>query len=223
MIIPQIKKAFSKQNYDALEVKKALELAYLAYELDTREIGIKLASSLGIEGFITQDEVAPYRIRIAITGTNAWQDWKVNLNFLPNNQGYHQGFWTGYLSIRKKIWNALGCEWGTTKFLEQAKAIKYPITVSGHSLGGAIAQRASIDLAGRGLDVTLITFGQPKTTRKLEDRALSKCKSYHRFYHPLDIVAHVPFTYRHSNKGNPVWFCGNPHDYRDLDILRDYI
>jgi hypothetical protein len=39
----------------------------------------------------------------------------------------------------------------------------YTLTVTGHSLGGALASLASASLVGVGMNITTYTFGQPRT------------------------------------------------------------
>lgn len=108
---------------------------------------------------------------VFFAGTQSWTDWvRVNgdvaLTDVPANWGIpgkpkvHRGFLRGYLAIRAKLWNLL------QDFILRTAGAKR-IIVCGHSLGGALATLAALDIATR-LDpedakkVACVTFGAPQ-------------------------------------------------------------
>jgi predicted lipase len=90
--------------------------------------------------------------------------------------------------------------------------------VTGHSLGGALAVFAAVDIkaniktAGK---VTLYTYGQPRVGNEVfSDFIFSLLdKSYVRVTHYDDTVAHVPpriSGFKHA--GNELWFVNKEMD-----------
>jgi triacylglycerol lipase len=66
----------------------------------------------------------------------------------------HAGFWTSWKNSRDTVLSAV------TEARE--KYPDYEVTLIGHSLGGAVAALASLEMYSRGLDPHVTTFGEPK-------------------------------------------------------------
>ena len=66
----------------------------------------------------------------------------------------HAGFWTSWKNSRDTVLSAV------THARE--KYPDYEVTLIGHSLGGAVAALAGLEMASRGLDPHITTFGEPK-------------------------------------------------------------
>ncbi|KAF5854751.1 hypothetical protein ETB97_012264, partial [Aspergillus alliaceus] len=121
----------------------------------------------------------------------------------------HQGFQDAYMSLGDDITSAL-----KTQLNRQPR---YSITVTGHSLGGAMAAIASASLAALGYEVTTYTFGEPRNGDAAFARYLSGLMSDHHYYrvtHFNDGVPQIPpaiLGYQHH--GPEYWeTSGNQND-----------
>jgi len=138
---------------------------------------------------------------LAFQGTANPKDWSVDLNALRRplpgfaKVGVHRGFWEGWQSlaaqIRVKV-DQLGVEAG-----------ELGLYITGHSLGGALAQLASAELE-RDTLAACYTFGSPRVAT-LNFDACVKCPHY-RVVNTWDLVPGVPLPmlwwgYRHSGDG----------------------
>jgi predicted lipase len=91
-----------------------------------------------------------------------------------------------------------------------------PIFVSGHSLGGALAAFAALDIRmNLGASVTLYTYGQPRVGNTAFSDLLFQelTNKYIRVTHYDDTVAHVPplvSYFKHA--GNEVWYKSKNYD-----------
>lgn len=109
----------------------------------------------------------------------------------------HLGFVTAYMSIQDRIHEAV----------EQFKPKR--LTITGHSLGGALATLAAIDFAltevGR-FDIELYTFGAPRVGNKQFQELYNKhIPKAFRFVNGLDIVPSVPRTWQgYHHIGNEI-------------------
>ncbi|MCJ1254372.1 hypothetical protein MMC24_002187 [Lignoscripta atroalba] len=108
----------------------------------------------------------------------------------------HQGFWKSWLEARKGILAALT--------VAVAQNPSYRIVVTGHSLGGAIAQLAVADIRNKGLvgaGAALYTYGSPRVGNKaLADYVTAQAGGNFRVTHTDDPVPRLPpivFGYRH--------------------------
>ena len=121
------------------DLRKALELSSLVW-------GNPMAGST------TTDTQVAYRDQdgerwIAFEATDSWRDLLTHLRVWPRKFGgvwCHAGFRKAYLSVRDILW-----AW--------VESSPHPIVWTGHSLGGALAQLACLDLGGRA-----VTTGAPR-------------------------------------------------------------
>jgi len=135
------------------------------------------------------------RIYLIFRGTDKSIDWMNNVQFrqqiYPYGDGntdvrFHQGFMTAYLAVRERLLEALSTFTGQE------------VVITGHSLGGALATIAALDLQynfGQANDLRFIvnTFGAPRVGN------LAQVESYNRrvphsqrFVYGWDVVTRVP-------------------------------
>lgn len=135
---------------------------------------------------------------VLLRGTVTGADWLSNFNVAldrgPMGLPVAAGFSRIYTSLGPQIAERVGNHSG-------------PIHVVGHSLGGALAQLAALDLAARGHGtVCLYTFGAPRVLHRagLNDAtALIGAGNIHRVCNPADPVPLVPiWPYAHAS-GQP--------------------
>ncbi len=122
---------------------------------------------------------------LAFRGTDNFQGWELNLDAirvpLASHPGVwvHAGFWKAWACMAAEIW--------------VAAKLNVPddlgLYVTGHSLGGAMAQIAAAELERDNL-AACYTFGSPRVAT-VEFDALVKCPHY-RIVHGWDLVPSVP-------------------------------
>lgn len=136
------------------------------------------------------------RIYIVFRGTDKNIDWITNLRFRQQIYPYgdtrdtrvrfHRGFMAAYFSVRDEL---------------QAKVREYPeasLIITGHSLGGAIATIAALDLQYNITQHThqpiqLYTFGAPRVgNRALVESFQRRVHQSYRFVNGWDLVTRVP-------------------------------
>ena len=148
---------------------------------------------------------------LAFRGTANFGDWKINLDAarmpLPGFAGVqvHSGFWGAFAASRADIRAAV----------DASVPSDLGLYITGHSLGGALAQIASAVLERDNL-AACYTFGSPRVATLGFDRQV-KCPHYRLINH-WDLVPGVPppapWGYQHS--GDPRLLTGP----RPLEALR---
>ena len=120
-----------------------------------------------------------------------------------------KGFTESYAALRGDILNHLDALGGKS----------HPVTVTGHSLGAAMAGVCAFDLKQQGFTVNPVyTFGQPRVGDSTFFNAFQQSfpsGSYFRVTHYKDIVPHLPFTimsYHHMS--TEVWYAEDNLSYR---------
>jgi Lipase (class 3) len=159
-------------------------------------------------------------IVLSFRGTNGLdlENWISNIKVLmrvyPNSPitgaEVHTGFFQAYDEIKDKVRLAVN-----TLFQAHPTAT---IFVTGHSLGGALATFAALDIKlniNPAAKVTLYTYGQPRCgNEKFSDLLFSKLDGkYIRVTHYDDTVAHIPpliSYFKHA--GNEVWYKSKTYD-----------
>jgi len=152
---------------------------------------------------------------VCFRGTQEKRDWLTDLDSsrveyekpegVNTKWMVHRGFWIAYALIAEKLLEAIR-EHGAHK----------PLLITGHSLGGALAAVAALDLAARSFASRLYTFGQPRVGDAYFVRALSNAAlGYHRFVNNNDIVPRLPpagmKSFRHAGRLNYFDHQGNLH------------
>ena len=132
---------------------------------------------------------------LAFRGTSQQKDWLTNLDAelvplqgAPASVRVHQGFLSAFQCCREEI----------TRAVDQHVPGGLGLYITGHSLGGALAQIASAALERDNL-AACYTFGSPRTGTRDFDRQV-KCPHY-RLVNRSDVVPGVP----------PPWFRGYRH------------
>jgi len=136
-------------------------------------------------------------VMIAFRGTSLLSilDWLEDLNFFQIERicpgcEIHEGFWYAYQSIRGQF----------LQYVTQARKA-FPtadVVITGHSLGGALAYLAAVDLSlTAGINVThSYTFGQPRVGNRIFADTWAQIfleqATFYRVTHGADPVPHVP-------------------------------
>jgi hypothetical protein len=128
---------------------------------------------------------------LAFEGSQDTQDVKIDFNFsklVPykhyNTAKVHSGFWTAYTSIRDEIYDLINSYRVNN------------IRVVGHSLGGALATLASLDLVEEfGIsNVKMISLGAPRIGNLEYSKLYSSLvNEYYRLTHARDPIVHLPY------------------------------
>lgn len=150
---------------------------------------------------------------ICFRGTAGLSDWKTNLRterkaislgFFGATGYVHSGFWSAWEDVKPEVIKYLK-EQRATNENEPASASNgqcHEILIGGHSLGGAIALIAGIELKREGYQVLgVFTFGQPKVFSeevvKMSDQSPSDFPDIQRFIFADDPVPSLPPGYFH--------------------------
>jgi hypothetical protein len=118
----------------------------------------------------------------------------------------HSGFWNAYTSIREEIHTLISSKDITSLF------------VTGHSLGGALATLASLDIIEERLlaNISMVSIGAPRVGNPEYASIYSSLmgsNSYFRLTHALDPIVHLPYLsldYKHIS--HEIYY---PHDNLD--------
>jgi len=173
------------------------------------EFGIKK----GVEWYLSYMDDTVY---ITFRGSDGTADWIDNLKFfkrpvksIKNNKKVvpyarvsdkikvHSGFIKQYKAVRKDILD-------NVRVKKRAGFKKFIIT--GHSLGGALATLASLDIQYNipDIDVVCLPFASPRVGNKHWKKSFNKrMKACYRFVYKNDIVCKVPMSilfYNHVGK-----------------------
>ncbi len=127
---------------------------------------------------------------LSFEGSQDIKDWLIDLEFIKlipykdhPSAKVHYGFWTAYSSIRDNVIN-------TIKYNNVNKLV-----ITGHSLGGALATVASLDIAEilQGLNIEMINLGAPRVGNKdYVELYNSYLNNSLRITHGQDPVVHLP-------------------------------
>ena len=128
------------------------------------------------------------QIILAIRGSNNIKNWLLNLEFwMKDNDWFNHKVHRGFLKIAKEIYDSV----------KDRCLPDYRITLTGHSMGGAVATMIGAHLNNLGHEVEVITFAQPRITNNSGARALSSLKLT-RIVIEGDVVNLLPpFNYAH--------------------------
>eukprot|EP00911_Craspedida_sp_UC1_P000836 UC1_evm2s641 len=134
---------------------------------------------------------------LAFEGTETLSNWitdleafQVDLDFpgAPSGVRVHGGFWRAYNSVRKHTTTTV------SSLVRQNRG--YDLLITGHSLGGALAQLAALDYTAAGLSPipNLVTAGSPRVGNSQfatwSNETLTRAAW--RLTHAHDIVVHLP-------------------------------
>ena len=133
---------------------------------------------------------------VAFAGSESILDWLTDFNCIQekyNNSGFvHHGFATEFKKVSPQLFSIF-----------RGLPAHYPIQVTGHSLGGALATLAAYAFASEyNFDVTLVTLGSPRVGDATFAAYVNKLvPDSIRIQHHDDLVPRVPkLEYRHIDK-----------------------
>jgi triacylglycerol lipase len=196
--LPTWRAAFSERTAELMA-----KMALLAYESDPADLKCRLSQggfdllatyNVGVtQGFLARSQ---HFAVLAFRGTDSFVDWRANLNArslpLETSQGtvrVHQGFRLAFETLSDQI----------RTDLDRLVPASTGLYLTGHSLGGALAQIASAQFERENL-AACYTYGAPRVGDTAFDRFV-KCPHY-RFIHGWDLVTTLPpplFTpFRHT-------------------------
>lgn len=169
-------------------------------------VGAIATSSMGINndhyGFMINSN--RYSI-LAFRGTSTSVDWvhdfkaqQMAFSPIKNAGNTHKGFTDIYLALREQIFQLLS--------LLQPDC---PLFITGHSLGGALATLAAIDIATNSAFTTPIiyTFGAPRVGNPAFVKTYNATVPTHwRIQNKFDIVPHLPTLVYHSPHTDETYF-----------------
>ncbi|KAI8086602.1 lipase [Halteromyces radiatus] len=147
-------------------------------------------------GYVIRDDTQK-TIYLVFRGTSSFgnilADFKFFLGDYPpvgNGAKVHRGFYQSYMKIQKQVLSVMTDQ--LTKYP------KYRVTVTGHSLGGAYATLAALDLYQRDKrfnpkNMNIITFGEPRVGNPaFAAYGVSTKLEKKRVVHNRDVVSHLP-------------------------------
>ncbi|MCP5144153.1 MAG: lipase family protein [Gammaproteobacteria bacterium] len=156
---------------------------------------------------------------VVFRGTDSMQDWYDNFRAVQVAMRGNGQVHAGFLSVLDLVW---------TPLLPWVTASPYPLLITGHSLGGALAALCATRLAELSIAfAACYTFGAPA----LGDLAFATSTeklNIHRVVHHLDMVAMLPVSLGHVRweHAGKAWYCLpggrclGPLCEPDLDSLR---
>ena len=146
-----------------------------------------------LEGFIGYLS-SSRAIWIVFRGSNSFLNWldnfqvrQVDYTTWSNCSGckVHNGFYHATLNLRNK----------TIDYIHILQKIypTYDLYISGHSLGSAIADLMSMELASEGIKSNVYIYGKPRVGNQAYSEFYSKTiPNHYRHTHNKDIVPHLP-------------------------------
>ncbi|RAR00724.1 lipase precursor [Stemphylium lycopersici] len=153
-------------------------------------------TSTDVTGYVAIDHTNRLVV-VAFRGSHTIDTWRTNLDFGTTQTDIcpdctaHSGFWQSWVDARARVLPAV---------MEAAAAHPaYQITVTGHSLGGAIATLAAASLRNSGYVVSLYSFGSPRIGgRKISSYITRQSSSNYRVTHWNDPVPRERTISRHT-------------------------
>ncbi|MGK0298117.1 MAG: triacylglycerol lipase [Gammaproteobacteria bacterium] len=134
---------------------------------------------------------------LAFCGSNELQDWKINFRAYQASfydwGNVHSGFNYAFLSIKDEL-------------LKLPEIQKYPLYITGHSLGAALATLCVLYLSDNGVNMAACyNYGSPRVGDDKFTASLSD-KMIYRVINHCDIVTTLPFSFpnmRYKHAGIP--------------------
>jgi len=215
-------------KWDMSEVKRVVTFAYASYckEGDQVDWSCKWCKGMGTHLFVTttflkkDTNTAGYvgwnekcgtdcRLVAAFRGTqgSSWKNWKTNLDAVHSDNyagmtgaNVHLGFYNAFLGIKNTFRKGLADAF--TKMSKKCTSPCAKLTVTGHSLGGALATLAVSDLLiNNGVHpdqdnskITLYTYGSPRVGNSVFAHWFNSKmhgRSW-RFTNYEDLIPHMP-------------------------------
>lgn len=212
------------------KIREGLRLSYVAY--NNKRVAqhyltdhgfsnfLPLSSRIGTQGLCC---IRERQACLAFRGTDSILDGFIDVLFIPwYRPTVHFGFGRSWRSIRKEVRN----------WLEIHKNEFDTIALYGHSLGGAIAHVAALELASDYEIAEVVTFGSPRSSFlstselydefELETEPKKTLRSVTlRVVNKLDLISKVPFSWQgYHHVGKLVYLSSDGRPYYDDDAWR---
>ncbi|RPA98075.1 alpha/beta-hydrolase [Choiromyces venosus 120613-1] len=183
-IVPQNSVKVIKAHYPKMWAKSAFGVtgigALVLVDEKTKEIVVSIRGTIGIMNWITDAAIIV-----------------VSARHLCENCWMHSGFWVATREVHKTVRAEVKKLWGMPQYKD------YTLTVTGHSLGGAVAYLLRAQFAvdkdfctGNRATIDLVTFGQPKAgDRNLAIWMEKLPGKYYRVTHADDLVVSLPASF----------------------------
>jgi len=233
--LPAYKSATTKQTdwkkvWSCASATCGTDLAPLTgFELVKTFRNVNVGGLNGIAGFVGTMPLARggTAIMVAVRGTNNFVNIITDLYAIAKQMDVpgvpgtiHSGFANAWSTLR-----GLGLKQTVINLKAKTKATQ--LFVTGHSLGGAVATLAALELSALGFTTSLYTFGSPRVGgTKFAMHVNSKIKDSFRIVHDNDLVPHVPLsTWFFVHVGKEVWFPSvnaQPKICQPAQLTREY-
>ena len=188
---------------------------------------LPLSSWIGTQGFCC---IRGRQACLAFRGTDGWpdilRDASVDFLFIPwYRPTVHFGFGRSWRSVQNEV----------QKWLELYKGEFDSIALYGHSLGGAIAHVAALELAPDFEITEVITFGAPRSSFLFTGESYEKFEIKNdpkktlrsvtlRVVNKLDLISKVPFSWQgYHHVGKLVYLSSDGRAYYEDDAWRRQI
>lgn len=173
-----------KQNYPILAFKQGPTAGFIY----TATISNELTDTEGFIGYLPSKRM----IYVVFRGSSSIENWLTDLDvvkvpYISYPQCHcevHLGFYTAeqtvIVSIIAEVWRL------------KLRFPRYAVQVTGHSLGGALAQLSAMDMKRAGITSTVYSFGQPRVgDKEYAAFAGTKVQTW-RITHDRDGIPHLP-------------------------------
>ena len=140
-------------------------------------------------------------VMVAFRGTDETRDWLTNLDMLPRRSPFgpiHRGF----AKATARLWPQL------VTILKRALDRQKPIWLTGHSLGGAMAQICTMRLLTETAwnPTCVYTFAQPRAAGRGFARRIEKAAvPYYRFVNNVDLITSIPTGLFRTHVGREIY------------------
>jgi len=144
---------------------------------------------------------------VAHRGSADAHDWFINAQAMPwryDGRWCHAGFAMAHSAIWKDIVPLL--------------SPNLPVLVTGHSLGGAMAELSACRLSDHGAEVNMITFGKPNVFFRPKKSQLEFLKTQLSVVSGSDLVTRIPrFMYGPDAGQSKLYLANDGNDYYNPD------
>ncbi|ROV90666.1 hypothetical protein VPNG_10117 [Cytospora leucostoma] len=174
-----------------------------------------------VRGFIVADSTAQ-EIVVSVRGSMSLVSWIGDVIWAHESSSICEGCWAhfGFLYAYHEIASSVNTSLASAIRLFPS----YKITVTGHSLGGAVATLLGMHVRDAGHDADIYTYGSPRVGNEALARHITNQPgSNYRVTHLADAVARLPpmqLGFRHTS---PEYWLGDGHprtvDYDAADVV----
>ncbi|PSS05275.1 Alpha/Beta hydrolase protein [Coniella lustricola] len=162
-----------------------------------------------IMGFIAIDSNA-HEIILSIRGTSAIGNWLADVVWARQPTSMCAGCWAhfGFLFAYSEIASAAETSLASANRLFPS----YKLTITGHSLGAAVATLLGMSLRDKGYDLDIYTYGSPRVGNQALASYISRQPGHeYRVTHNADVVTRLPPINREFRHTSPeYWLSPGP-------------